>query len=315
MPALAPLVTIVLPTYNGAALVRRALDALLAQEYPSIDILVADDVSTDDTASICEEYAARYPRIRVQRNVRNLRAWENFAQLARQASGKYLLWASQDDWWDPRFVAALVEPMERDPEFVAALSAVRFTYVNEVAPPFISRFTGKSRPDRQSRRALLKAMFSKRSADGAMNRTNMYIHGLVRTRSFQAAMAAYPGVILHERQVVCHWVLKGRLAYVDEVLCEKHKNLVPVGQRHGEEAAFVVARSSPFLALRYASDMVGSILRSGDIPAERKFWAVACAWYYLAASARKQAERALIGALPKSLLQVISGRRKAKRAP
>ena len=202
--------------------------------------------------------------------------------------------------------------MEGHPEVVAALPAVRFTYVDDVQPSFLSRFSGKSRPDRQSRRALLKSMFSKRGAEGEMNRTNMYIHGLVRTRSFQAAMAAYPGVILHERQIVCHWVLKGRFAYVDEVLCEKLTTGTSVAERHGAKTAFVVARTQAFLPVRYASDMVRSILRSSDIPPARKAWAAACAWYYLSSWARKQLERAVMTALPKSAPQTLAGRRKTK---
>lgn len=307
-----PLVSVLLPTYNGASLVRRALDSLLAQDYPNFEIVVADDVSKDDTASICEEYAQRHPRLRVQRNAKNLGAWDNFAQLLREAKGDYVLWACQDDWWDPRFLSALIEPMERDPEVVAALPAVRFTFVNEARPPFISRFTGAARPDRQSRRALLKAVFRKRNADGELTRTNMYIHGLARTKSFQAAVAAHD-IVLHERQVVCHWMLKGRLAYVDEVLCEKHRNLAPLTVRHGTTAAFVVSRAKPLLPLRYAYQSVASILRSTDIPARRKLWAAPCAWYYLTGLASKHAERALIGLLPKSLLLAVSSRRKARR--
>ena len=104
MSAARPLVTVCLPTYNGAAPVRRALDALLAQDYPNIELLIADDASTDDTPHICAEYAARHPHLRFRRNARNLGSWGNFAQLLREARGEYLLWASQDDWWDPRFV-------------------------------------------------------------------------------------------------------------------------------------------------------------------------------------------------------------------
>lgn len=307
-----PLVSVLLPTYNGASLVRSALESLLAQNYPSFEIVVADDVSKDETARICEEYAQRHPRLRVQRNAKNLGAWDNFAQLLREAKGEYVLWASQDDWWDPRFLQALVEPMERDPEVVAALPAVRFTFANVARPSFVSRFTGAARPDRQSRRAQLKAMFRKRSADGDLTRTNMYIHGLVRTKSFQAAVAAHD-VVLHERQVVCHWMLKGRLAYVDEVLCEKYSNLAPLTVRHGTTAAFMVSRAKPLLPLRYAYQSVRSILRSTDIPTSRKLWAIPCAWYYLSSLAAKHTERALIALLPKPLLLAVSERRKARR--
>ena len=48
----APLVTVGMPLYNGAALLRNALDSLLRQDYPNFEIIVSDNASLDDSAEI-----------------------------------------------------------------------------------------------------------------------------------------------------------------------------------------------------------------------------------------------------------------------
>ncbi|BBD08396.1 glycosyltransferase family 2 protein [Desulfovibrio ferrophilus] len=64
MPVRIPEVSVVLPAYNAAASIGLALDGLLAQTHPSFEILVVDDGSTDDTAQIITDYAARDSRVR-----------------------------------------------------------------------------------------------------------------------------------------------------------------------------------------------------------------------------------------------------------
>ncbi|MGC4085035.1 MAG: glycosyltransferase family 2 protein [Vicinamibacterales bacterium] len=68
-----PLVTIIIPTYNRAALVRRAIDSAVAQSYRPLEIVVVDDGSTDDTSLTLEPYLEQ-GLVRVVRHARNLGA-------------------------------------------------------------------------------------------------------------------------------------------------------------------------------------------------------------------------------------------------
>lgn len=63
-----PLVSVVMPVYNGARTIERAVDSVLAQTYPNFECHVLDNCSIDGTSEIVERCAERDPRIRVHRN-------------------------------------------------------------------------------------------------------------------------------------------------------------------------------------------------------------------------------------------------------
>src|SRR6266850_54307 len=59
MIASRPLVSLGIPVYNGEDSVRDALDALLAQTYDNLELIISDNASTDRTSEICQEYATK----------------------------------------------------------------------------------------------------------------------------------------------------------------------------------------------------------------------------------------------------------------
>ncbi|MGC4085032.1 MAG: glycosyltransferase family 2 protein [Vicinamibacterales bacterium] len=66
-----PLVSIAIPTYNRATLVTRAIESVLAQTYPTIEVIVVDDGSTDTTVELLAPYVERH-KIRLVQHARNL---------------------------------------------------------------------------------------------------------------------------------------------------------------------------------------------------------------------------------------------------
>jgi hypothetical protein len=117
-----PSVTIGLPVYNGERYLRATLDSLLAQDYPSFTVRIADNASTDATAAICDEYAQANGRVRRHRHEKNIGAWRNFNFAARTAADPYFVWAGAHDVWAPTFVSKCVERLESDPSVVLAYS-------------------------------------------------------------------------------------------------------------------------------------------------------------------------------------------------
>lgn len=120
-----PLVTIGIPAYNRAGHLREALDSLLAQSYPNLEILVSDDASTDETPRVCQEYARKDRRIRFVRQSENLGIAGNHNFLLEEAKGEYFVWACDDDMRHPDFVRDLAKLLSDHPDAVGAMCGVQ----------------------------------------------------------------------------------------------------------------------------------------------------------------------------------------------
>lgn len=126
-----PLVSVGMPIYNGAATVRRALDALLAQDYQHFELIVSDNASTDDTWDILSAYAARDTRVRLFRNEQNQGALDNFHRVFELAQGEYFMWAAHDDWWEPSFISTCLGLLVAQPQAALCYPHSRFYYSQE----------------------------------------------------------------------------------------------------------------------------------------------------------------------------------------
>jgi glycosyltransferase involved in cell wall biosynthesis len=113
-----PRVSIGLPVYNGERFIRDTLDSIRAQTFQDWELIISDNASTDGTAEICREYAARDPRIRHERNLRNIGGTRNFNRTIELASAPYFKSANADDLCEPDLVARCVETLDQHPEVV-----------------------------------------------------------------------------------------------------------------------------------------------------------------------------------------------------
>lgn len=106
-----PLVSVGIPVYNSERFIRQALDALLAQTYPNLELIISDNGSTDGTGEICLGYAARESRIKYHRNPVNIGVYGNYRRVIALASGKYFLWAAVDDLRPPTAIEECVKAL------------------------------------------------------------------------------------------------------------------------------------------------------------------------------------------------------------
>ncbi|HLF07182.1 MAG TPA: glycosyltransferase [Thermoplasmata archaeon] len=117
-----PKVTIVTPVFNGERYLRENLDASTGQTETALEVVVADDCSTDSTPDILDEYSLRFPgrlrHLRMPRNSGPARA-TNAAILA--ARGQWIAYISADDLLDREFAA-------RHLREAAAHPGTRFTF-------------------------------------------------------------------------------------------------------------------------------------------------------------------------------------------
>ena len=103
-----PLLSVALCTYNGAAHLREQLDSVLAQTGVDLELVVVDDGSTDATAAILAEYAARDARIGCHANTRNLGPTASFERAMGLCTGTFIAPCDQDDIWDRSKLALLL---------------------------------------------------------------------------------------------------------------------------------------------------------------------------------------------------------------
>ncbi len=133
---ISPLVSIGMPTYNGENTIERALDSLLSQDFKDFELIICDNVSTDNTEEICKQYAIKDPRIRYYRNEKNIYVG-NMNRLLSFARGKYFMWAADDDLWESSFITEMVNSLDNNPD--AVLSFCRFDHILSDKPLIIYR--------------------------------------------------------------------------------------------------------------------------------------------------------------------------------
>ncbi len=95
-------VTVVIPMYNAAPTILRALESVGAQTAPPKLIVVADDCSTDDSAEVVR--TANLPTVRLVSTAVNGGIAVARNRGAREASTEWLAFLDADDWWEPAFL-------------------------------------------------------------------------------------------------------------------------------------------------------------------------------------------------------------------
>jgi glycosyltransferase involved in cell wall biosynthesis len=121
-----PLVSVVIPTYNRATLLRRTLESVAAQEYRPIETVVVDDASDDDTVAVLAQALPLLEERGVV--VRSQVLAENAGPAGARNAGLHLATGSlvsflaSDDLWRPEFLTRLVDLLDRHPDCGVAFS-------------------------------------------------------------------------------------------------------------------------------------------------------------------------------------------------
>ena len=106
-----PLVSVIVPVFNGAPYLRQCMDSICTQTLKEIEIICVDDGSTDDSLSILQEYSAKDGRVIVlqQQNLYAGTARNNGMKIAR---GKYYSFLDADDYFEEDMLKCLTEAAE-----------------------------------------------------------------------------------------------------------------------------------------------------------------------------------------------------------
>jgi glycosyltransferase involved in cell wall biosynthesis len=112
-----PLVSIVTPSYNQAAYLGEAIESVLAQDYPRLELHVVDGGSTDGSDEIARGYADRLASFAVEPGTTQV---ESLAMGLARAQGEIIGWLNSDDVLKPRAVSRVVAALEDEPELLFA---------------------------------------------------------------------------------------------------------------------------------------------------------------------------------------------------
>ncbi|KAA0222599.1 glycosyltransferase [candidate division KSB1 bacterium] len=119
--SVAPLTSIIIPTYNRAAFLREAIASVLAQSARDFELLIVDDGSTDDTAKMCAAFGGQIHYI--SQAHRGVSAARNHG--IRLARGRLITFLDSDDLWTPHKLAQQLAWMQQH-------SGMLLCYTNEI---------------------------------------------------------------------------------------------------------------------------------------------------------------------------------------
>jgi hypothetical protein len=122
----APIVSVLMTSYNREPYIAAAIESVLAQTFTDFELIVCDDASTDGTVAVAERYARNDPRIVVLRHDQNVGDYANRNRAASAARGRYLKYHDSDDLMYAHCLSVMVSALEREPRAAAALSSGRY---------------------------------------------------------------------------------------------------------------------------------------------------------------------------------------------
>lgn len=105
-----PIVSVVMPTYNCAQYIQKAIDSVLIQDVP-LELIIVDDCSGDNTEQLLLKYA-EYPNVYYYRNNYNMGAANTRNRGVSLAKGKYIAFLDSDDYWLPNKLSKQLDAIE-----------------------------------------------------------------------------------------------------------------------------------------------------------------------------------------------------------
>lgn len=123
-------VSVIMPVYGVENFVAKAIESVLAQTFTDFEFLIVDDGTKDRSGIICDEYAAKDPRIRVfHKENGGAPSARNYA--IREAKGKYFYFMDSDDWAEPTMLEDMVALAEENRAQLVVTGYYIDTYYNE----------------------------------------------------------------------------------------------------------------------------------------------------------------------------------------
>ncbi len=190
-----PLISVIIPTYNRLGMLKKAVQSVINQKYPTIEIIVINDCSSDGTFEYLESLKQQISNLVIIHNTSNLNAGKNRQLGYLQSSGKYIVFLDDDDFYtDVNFFRKVAFSFEEndDLSFVAANSLIQkqnelFISENRVFGRISNvEYLNKFQSEIQKPNSTFSAVFDKHKLESAefssmtmMNDVAIYLRALL----------------------------------------------------------------------------------------------------------------------------------------
>lgn len=117
-------------TYNQEQYIRQCLDSIVMQQTNfDYEVIIGEDCSTDRTPQICDEYAEKYPFIKVYYHPKNLGLVKNWEFVLNHCSGEYVAMIEGDDYWtNPKKLQIQVDYLEKHKDIALTFTSAQVAY-------------------------------------------------------------------------------------------------------------------------------------------------------------------------------------------
>lgn len=215
-----PRVSVIIVNWNGAKHLRLCLPSLASQSFKSLEIIVVDGRSSDDSAEVARSHGVRWLPLE-----KNLGLAPALNRGARIAKGDLLLFVNNDMRFDPGFVAALVEPLEEDDQ-IFATDGMQFSWDGTIRGHLAARLTN-IRPRRDSSTELVPGLYFYQQEK--TDRSPVFMASaacMMARRTFFEELGGFDDKLPlgYEDVEICWraWVHRRKTLYVPRAICWHH---------------------------------------------------------------------------------------------
>ena len=120
-----PKISVIVAAYNCSSYISQSIDSILAQDYPSLEIIILNDGSTDDTGEVLDKYS-KCSLIKIINQKHRGQGWAK-NRLIKCANGKYIALFDADDIMLPGRLKKQIYVLDNDPSFGACYGKARIT--------------------------------------------------------------------------------------------------------------------------------------------------------------------------------------------
>jgi glycosyltransferase involved in cell wall biosynthesis len=224
-----PLVSVCLPVYNGEEFLNEAIESVLAQSFTDLELLIGDDVSTDNSETIARKYAEKDKRIIYWKNDANKGLFGNYNECMRRATGTYIKPFAQDDILDTKLIERMVSGFKADPDIALIACARRIVDDNGavVSEAFEYRSTTIIDGNEKVRDDLLKVV------NGIGEPSTVMFPRAYLGEGFD--------VRLHHLGDIEYWhrlILDKKFLYISEILCSFRRHAKSTTNRNAREMRY-----------------------------------------------------------------------------